>query len=105
MVTQSVAQSGSHSLPRHGTGCADMRSRIANHVSQPSVEQFTPDEARAIAPFFTNTDRRIFALRELAFRYDAVTVVTNPNGRPIVELIKGYWTESKFRKKQWSESF
>jgi thymidylate synthase ThyX len=29
------------------------------------VEQFTPDEARAIAPFFTNTDRRIFALQNL----------------------------------------
>src|SRR4029079_3674387 len=42
-----------------------MRSRIANHVLQPSVEQFTPDEARAIAPYFTNTDRGIFALRNL----------------------------------------
>jgi thymidylate synthase ThyX len=30
-----------------------------------AVEQFTPDEARAIAPYFTNTDRRIFALRNL----------------------------------------
>jgi len=36
-------------------------------VSQLSgaVEQFTRDEARAIAPYFTNTNRRIFALRNL----------------------------------------
>src|SRR5215831_14827311 len=44
-----------------------MRSRIANHVSQPSgaVEEFTPEEARALTPYFTNTDRSIFALRNL----------------------------------------
>jgi thymidylate synthase ThyX len=30
-----------------------------------AVEQFTPDESRALAPYFTNTDRRIFALRNL----------------------------------------
>jgi thymidylate synthase ThyX len=28
-------------------------------------EQFTSDEARALAPYFTNTDRRIFALKNL----------------------------------------
>ena len=27
--------------------------------------QFTPDEARALAPYFTNLDRPIFALRNL----------------------------------------
>jgi thymidylate synthase ThyX len=30
-----------------------------------SPETFTPDEVRALAPFFTNTDRPVFALRNL----------------------------------------
>jgi thymidylate synthase ThyX len=36
-------------------------------VSFPShaVETFTPDEARALAPYFTNTDRPVFALTNL----------------------------------------
>jgi thymidylate synthase ThyX len=30
-----------------------------------AAEHFTPDETRALAPYFTNTDRRVFALRNL----------------------------------------
>jgi len=33
--------------------------------SAPSPETFTPDETRALEPYFTNTDRQIFALRNL----------------------------------------
>src|SRR5436189_706885 len=29
-------------------------------------DPFTPDETRALAPYFTNTDRTVFALRNLA---------------------------------------
>src|SRR5713226_4196092 len=29
------------------------------------VETFTPEETRALAPYFTNTDRSVFALRSL----------------------------------------
>ena len=34
-------------------------------VSSPAVESFTPEEARALTPFFTNTDRPVFALTNL----------------------------------------
>ena len=30
-----------------------------------TVEAFTPDETRALAPYFTNTDRNVFALTNL----------------------------------------
>src|SRR5438105_8586956 len=31
----------------------------------PTVDTFTPDEARALAPYFTNTDKSVFALTSL----------------------------------------
>jgi thymidylate synthase ThyX len=42
-----------------------MRVQYAAIVLPPAAEQFTPDEARALAPYFTNIDRRVFALRNL----------------------------------------
>lgn len=45
--------------------------------------------------------RRVFALGEMQRRYDVVTVVGGE-----VMLYKGFWTESKFRKRIWtSEMF
>ena len=40
-------------------------------------------------------------------RYDVVTVVLPPpgEGEPRVELLRGFWTEEKFRKRRWSGSF
>jgi putative endonuclease len=45
--------------------------------------------------------RRIFGIRDIRHRYDVVTIVTG-RSEPRVELVKGYWTEAKFRKKAWS---
>ena len=45
--------------------------------------------------------RRVFALGDVQYRYDVVTVVGGE-----VTLYKGFWTESKFRKRHWtSEMF
>ena len=49
--------------------------------------------------------RRIFNIQDIPFRYDAVSIVQREGGRPAVELIKGYWTESKFKKKWWGDEF
>jgi len=46
--------------------------------------------------------RRIFGLREKPYRYDAVSVVLQRNGEPKIDLLKGFWSESKFRKKAWT---
>lgn len=46
--------------------------------------------------------RRIFGLREMPYRYDVVSIVLRPEDEPRIELIKGFWSESKFRKKAWS---
>ncbi len=44
-----------------------MRGRIPDHTvaSVTAAESFTPEESRALAPYFTNTDRPIFALTNL----------------------------------------
>ena len=52
--------------------------------------------------------RRLLGLRGAPHRYDVVAVVLPPpdaEGRetpPRVELLRGFWTEEKFRKRRWS---
>lgn len=46
--------------------------------------------------------RRIFALSEMKYRYDVIAIVITPRSEPQIELMKGLWSESKFRKRSWS---
>ena len=46
--------------------------------------------------------RRIFGLHEMPFRYDAVTVLMPKYADATIELSKGFWDESRFRKRRWS---
>lgn len=48
--------------------------------------------------------RRIFAIRDVAYRYDVVTVLMPKNTNPTIQLIKDFWTESKFRKRNWNNN-
>ena len=47
--------------------------------------------------------RRIFSIRGLKHRFDVVTVVDRPGNEPEVELRKGFWSEARFRKRNWSD--
>lgn len=50
--------------------------------------------------------RKVFQIRDLESRYDAVTVIIPNRGEPEIALTKGFWSESKFRKRRWeSERF
>ena len=46
--------------------------------------------------------RRIFNLSPMPYRYDVVSVILKPGTEPGIDLVKGFWSESKFRKKAWS---
>jgi putative endonuclease len=48
--------------------------------------------------------RRLFNIRDINYRYDVVTVLLPKSFAPTIELSKGYWNESKFRKRSWSDS-
>ncbi len=46
--------------------------------------------------------RRIFQLTPMPYRFDVVSVLLIQRSEPAIELIKGFWSERKFRKKAWS---
>ena len=45
--------------------------------------------------------RRIFGVFDMAHRFDVVTVLIPDGELPTIELVKGLWAESKFRKLSW----
>ncbi len=45
--------------------------------------------------------RRIFNVFEMPHRYDVVTVLMPKHSEPTIELVKGFWNESKFLKTNW----
>jgi putative endonuclease len=46
---------------------------------------------------------RTFGIRDVRYRFDVVTIVAPAGQKPNIELIKGYWDESRFRKRTWSD--
>ena len=46
--------------------------------------------------------RQFFGVRETLFRYDVIGIVIPHNQLPKIELLPGFWTESKFQKARWS---
>jgi len=46
--------------------------------------------------------RRIFGIREIEYRFDVVSVLMPEDGNIKIELVKGFWSESKFRKRNWN---
>jgi putative endonuclease len=45
--------------------------------------------------------RRIFNIWQREYRYDVVSVVMPHGSQPQVDLLKGFWTEEKFKKRSW----
>ena len=49
--------------------------------------------------------RNTFRLDGIKFRYDVVSIVLRKESKPKIEIFKGFWNESKFRKKFWLDDF
>src|SRR5205085_4699653 len=47
--------------------------------------------------------RKIFGIRDMKYRFDVVTVLIPKHADPGIELVKGFWTENKFRKNTWND--
>jgi putative endonuclease len=45
--------------------------------------------------------RRIFNVWQREHRYDVVSIVMPDSSPPSVELLKGFWTDEKFKKRSW----
>lgn len=54
--------------------------------------------------------RRTFGLNAAPYRYDVVSVIlppptdAEPTPNPRIELLRNFWTEAKFRKRQWTDT-
>jgi putative endonuclease len=48
--------------------------------------------------------RRIFGIRGIDHRFDVVTVLMPDNSKPKIDLNKGFWQESNFRKRTWNHA-
>ena len=49
--------------------------------------------------------RKIFAVQNVKFRYDVVSVVLGSEGKPKIEHFVNFWNEAKFRKKFWADDY
>ncbi len=49
--------------------------------------------------------RKIFRVEDMTFRYDVISVLIKSGKMPDVQLFKGFWRESKFRKNIWTGEF
>jgi putative endonuclease len=47
--------------------------------------------------------RRIFNIKDTFIRFDVVTILMPKDSEPEIELTKGFWSESKFRKQNWHD--
>jgi putative endonuclease len=47
--------------------------------------------------------RRLFNIRNVKHRFDVVTVIDPHSAEPEIDLHKSFWTEGKFRKRNWSD--
>ena len=47
--------------------------------------------------------RRIFGIRDIVHRFDVVTVLMPKHSEAVIELVKGFWSENKFRKQRWND--
>ena len=45
--------------------------------------------------------KRIFGLWKMPSRFDVVAVVVPPDAEPKLELVRGFWSAEKFRKRRW----
>ncbi|MGQ0540804.1 MAG: YraN family protein [Blastocatellia bacterium] len=46
--------------------------------------------------------RNIFGVSAMDYRYDVISVLMLKAEEPVIELVKGFWHEGKFRKRAWS---
>ncbi|MCU1265935.1 MAG: putative endonuclease, archaeal Holliday junction resolvase like protein [Acidobacteria bacterium] len=53
--------------------------------------------------------RRLLGLEGMAYRYDVVSIVlptaVDRTTAPHIEILRGFWTEEKLRKRHWSERY
>lgn len=78
----------------------EVKTRVSADFAQP-VANVTARKQRQITRT-ARVYRRIFGLSEMPYRYDVVSVVLESPREPQIELLKDFWSETKFRKRKWT---
>jgi putative endonuclease len=87
-----------------GTLCfVEVKTRRSNNLFEPSAA-VTLRKQRQITRT-ARIYRRIFDIYSTPYRYDVVSIVLPVDGEPFIEHLKGFWDESKFRKRNWHRGY
>lgn len=87
-------------LDRDGTLCfVEVKTRRSDEFAPPSAN-VDRRKQRQIART-ARVYRRIFNIWDAKYRYDVVSVMMPAAGRPSVELLRDFWSDSVFRKRRW----
>jgi putative endonuclease len=85
----------------------EVKTRSSKHFAAPS-ENVDLRKQRQITRA-ARTYRHIFGLAEQTFRYDVVSIVLPVHdegpAKTEIEVLRGFWTEEKFRKRYWTERY
>jgi putative endonuclease len=79
----------------------EVKTKLSSDFAEP-IASVTTRKQRQITRT-ARVYRRIFRLQEMNCRFDVVSIVLASYSDPKIELIRDFWSESKFRKKAWSE--
>ena len=84
-----------------GTLCfVEVKTRTSAAFAEPAASVTTRKQRQITRT--ARVYRRIFGLSQMPYRFDVVSVTLEKGGTPRIELLKEFWTESKFRKRVWS---
>jgi putative endonuclease len=78
----------------------EVKTRVTSDFAEPSAA-VTLRKQRQITRT-AKVYRRIFELTEMQYRYDVVSIVLGHFGEPSVELLKGFWNDQRFAKRNWN---
>lgn len=80
----------------------EVKTRASSELFEPSAAVNLRKQRQIIRT--ARIYRRIFSVAAIAIRYDVVSIVLPDGGLPRIELMRNFWTESKFRKRCWDQS-
>ncbi|QYO65331.1 YraN family protein [Leptolyngbya sp. 7M] len=77
----------------------EVKTRMQNDIASPAQAVTLRKQRQIIRT--AKIYRQIFGVQQMPIRYDVVSVVLGHFDSPSIELMKGFFDESKFKKRSW----
>jgi putative endonuclease len=78
----------------------EVKTRSSDEIAQPETAVDIRKQRRIIRA--ARVYRRITDISEESYRYDVASVIMKSGGAPVVTLRRGYFSEQRFSRSQWS---